>query len=119
MGRSAMEVGIHNDKLWNRIWHASVAEEAWPALLSTGSLTEEVTPSKVQKGNQAFTTWTPARRGRPFLAERLSPGMTQPRETARLRGKLQAGRKGWLPSGSGADPHGGRRGQQGAAREGP
>lgn len=73
MGRSVVDVGIHNDKFWNRTWHASVAQEAWPALLSTGSLTEEVTPSKVQEGNLAFTTWAPVRREDPSW-QRGCPG---------------------------------------------
>lgn len=50
MGQSAMEVDIHNDKFQNRTWHTSATEEAWPALLPAGNLTEEMTLEQGSEG---------------------------------------------------------------------
>lgn len=80
-----MEMATHNDKFSNRTsWHARVAEEAGgPALGPTGSLPEEVT---LEQGSEE---WLGAhvdtcREERPFQAEWVSRGMTQPREIAML-----------------------------------
>lgn len=42
--------------------------------------------------------WTPVQRARPFQAQRLSQGLTQPHDIPCLYGKLPAGWKGRLPS---------------------